>query len=232
MHGFRIGALAAIASGLVVPMLFAAVAVVGVAGLVGAEPAATEVLTAVPIGPDGEPIDGYRDAPSQSNVTEVTDCTTASPAAVADDIYYCSPSAASADVCWPSTPESLLCVADPWDKELHRVTYSDPLPHVEPVATPQPFALLLDDGARCRLRNGGSWGQRNDGYVGAYGCGPARSNLAVLVMPSQFARSAIDRSMPLWTVKIGQLGSATANFPPPQTHTVTTAWFAGDFSSV
>jgi hypothetical protein len=232
MHSFRIEALTAIAPRVVVPFVFVAVAAVGAAGFVGAEPPATQVITAVPVGPNGEPINGYRVAPSQSNVNNVADCTTPSPAAVADDIYYCSPSAASADVCWPSTPGSLLCGDDPWDKELHRVSYTDPLPHVQPVAAPQPFALLLDDDTHCSLRNGGAWGGRQDGYVGAYICGAANSNLAVLVLPSQGATAAIDRSLPVWTVKTGQLGSPTADFPPPQTHTVTTAWFAGDFVPV
>jgi hypothetical protein len=232
MHGFRIATLAANALRVAVSTVFASVAAVGLAGFAGAEPTATQVITAVPVGPNGEPINGYREAPSQSNVNDVADCTTPSPAAVADDIYACSPSAASADVCWPATPGSLLCVHDPWDEELHRVSYPDPLPQVQPVAQPQPFALLLDDNTRCRLRNGGAWGGRQDGYVGAYGCGAANSNLAVLAQPSQGATAAIDRSMPVWTVKIGQLGSPTAEFPPPRTHTVTTAWFAGDFVPV
>jgi hypothetical protein len=33
-----------------------------------------------------------------------------------------------------------------------------------------PFALLLDDGAQCYMRNGGAWGSRDDGLAGAYGC--------------------------------------------------------------
>jgi hypothetical protein len=229
MHSSRFEPLAAIASRVVVAIGFVVVSAVVAAGFADAEPPATQVVTAVPVGPNGEPINGYRLAPSQSNVDNMADCTTPSPAAVADDIYYCSPSAAGADVCWPSTPGSLLCVDDPWDKELHRVNYADPLPHVQPVAAPQPFALLLDDNTRCRLRNGGAWGGRQDGYVGAYGCGAANSNLAVLVLPEQGATATIDRSMPVWTVKVGQLGSPTAQFPPPQTHTVTTAWFAGGF---
>jgi hypothetical protein len=231
MRNFRIAVRAAVASRAVFLIVLVAVAALAAVGSVSAEPA-TQVITAVPIGPNGEPIDGYREAPSQSNITDVADCTTSSPAAVADDIYYCSPSAADADVCWPSTPGSLLCVNDPWNKELHRVSYSDPLPHVKPLAAPQPFALLLDNGTRCRLRNGGAWGGREDGYAGAYGCGPADSNLAVLVMPNRGAASAIDRSMPVWTVKVGELGSPAAVLPPPQTHTVTTAWFAGDFVPV
>ncbi|MGA8547855.1 MAG: hypothetical protein WB785_21675 [Mycobacterium sp.] len=216
----------------VVPIVFVAVAAVAAAGFVGAEPPPTQVITAVTVGPNGEPINGYQVAPSQSNVDNVVDCTTPSPAAVADDIYYCSPSAAGADVCWPSTPGSLLCGDDPWNRELHRVTYPDPLPHVQPVAAPQPYALLLDDNTHCLLRNGGAWGGRQDGYVGAYICGAPSANLAVLVLPSQGATAAIDRSMPAWTVKTGQLGSPTAVFPPPQTHTVTSAWFAGDFMPV
>jgi hypothetical protein len=232
MRGFRIATLPANALRVAVSIVFASVAAVGLAGFVDAEPTATQVITLVPVGPNGEPINGYREAPSQGNVNDVADCTTPSPAAVADDIYACSPSAASADVCWPSTPGSLLCVDNPWDEQLFRVSYPDQLPQVQPVAQPQPFALLLDDNTRCRLRNGGAWGGRQDGYVGAYGCGAANSNLAVLEQPGQGGAGAIDRSMPVWTVKVGSLGSPTANFPPPQTHTVATAWFAGDFVPV
>jgi hypothetical protein len=145
---------------------------------------------------------------------------------VADDVYYCSPSAANAGTCWPSTPGSLLCVDDPWSKRLHRVSYGGQLPHVQPAATADPFALLLDDGTRCLLRNGGAWGGRDDGYVGVYGCGDPSSNVAVLWLPSQGAGSCIDRDMP-WTVKVGQLGLPGEHFPPPQTRTVSTAWFAG-----
>lgn len=52
-------------------------------------------------------------------------------------------------------PGSLLCLDTPWDKPLHRVTYGGELPHVQPAAMRDPFALILDDGTRCRLRNGG-----------------------------------------------------------------------------
>jgi hypothetical protein len=190
-----------------------------------ADPAPTQVITVVAVGPNGEPINGYQELPSPGNVTSVSDCATPSPSAVADDIYSCSPSAAGADTCWPSTPGSLLCVDDPWNKQLHRVGYAGPLPPVQPPAITDPIAMILDDGARCRLRNGGAWGGRDDGYVGVYGCGD--SETAVLWLPSQGPGTCVDRSTPAWTVKVGQLGTPTEHFPPPQTHTVTTAWFAG-----
>lgn len=194
---------------------------------VAAVPAATQVITAVPVGPSGEPINGYQEAPPRGNVSVVSDCTTSSPSAVAEDIYYCSPSAADAGTCWPSTAESLLCMTDPWAKQLHRVQYDGPLPSVRPPAIADPFALLLDDGTRCQLRNGGAWGGRDDGYVGVYGCEGAGYDLAVLWLPSQGPGSCVDRSAPVWTVKVGQLGLPNEQFPPPLIRTVTSAWFAG-----
>jgi hypothetical protein len=40
--------------------------------------------------------------------------------------------------------------------------------------------------------------------------------------------SAIDRSQPAWTVRVGQLGPRGASFEPPRQQSVTTAWFAGN----
>jgi len=111
---------------------------------------------------------------------------------------------------------------------MHRVGYSGPLPPVQPTAMPDPFALALDGGTRCLLRNGGAWGGRADGYEGAYWCEVQSGNLAVLWHPSRGAGSCIDRSGPVWTVKVGQLGTPDTQFPPPQTRAVTTAWFAGN----
>lgn len=185
-------------------------------------PPATEVVHVVAVDPDGQPSAGYREQPPDSTPTTVSDCA-ASPTAVTANIYECWPSAAGADACWPAASDTLLCLGDPWDKQLHRVTASGPLPQVQPSASPEPLALLLDDGTRCRRRNGGAWGGRDDGYVGAYSC--ASPSLTVLVKPDH---DVIDRSVPLWTVRVGELGAATPHFPPPQTRTVKTAWFAGN----
>jgi hypothetical protein len=192
----------------------------------GADPPATQVITTIAVGSKGQAINGYHETPPDGNVAVVDDCSTASPSAMAANVYACSPSAAGAATCWPSTPGSLLCVDNPWDKQLHRVTFSGQLPPVQPPAAPVPFALQLDDGAHCLLRNGGAWGGRDDGYVGAYWCGDSAP--VVLTLPNQGDGSGIDRSGAAWTVKVGQLGSPDAHFPPPQTHAVTSAWFAGD----
>jgi hypothetical protein len=193
-----------------------------------ARPNGTQVTTVVAVDANGQPVNGYREVPTSedpSNVTNVFDCDV-SPAAVANDIYYCAPDAAGADVCWPSTPGTLLCLDDPWDKELRRVAYAGPLSQVKPTPAPAPFALFLDDGTRCRLRNGGAWGVRDDGLVGAYGC-PNETPAVLVPVTPKAGESAVDRSQPLWTVKVGSLGGGEPHLPPPQTRTVTTAWFAG-----
>lgn len=192
-------------------------------------PIGTQVIPVVAVDGNGHPINGHRlvrAAQDPGNVTTVFGCS-ASRTAIADNIYSCSPSAAGADVCWPSAQRILLCLDDPWDKGLRWVAHTDPLPNVHPTATPVPFALLLDDGTRCRLRNGGAWGGRDDGLVGAYGC-PDESPAVLVSATSKPGASAIDRWQATWTVQVGSLGAGDAHLPPPQTRTVITAWFAGD----
>ena len=186
--------------------------------------APTQVITTVAVGSGGQPVNGYQEVHSENGGEPVSDCTTPSPSAVADNIYYCSPTAASAANCWPSPPGSLLCLDDPWDHKLHRVTYNGALPPVQATATPDPFALVLDGGIRCTLRNGGAWGGRDDDYVTVYGCDGPSSDSGVLWLPSEGAGTCIDRSTPVWTVKLGDQMTATS----PETRAVTTAWFAGN----
>jgi hypothetical protein len=193
-------------------------------GPTGADPPATQQITTVAVGSQGQAVNGYHETPPDGDVV-VSGCET-SPSAVADDVYSCSPSAAGAATCWPSTPGSLLCVDNPWEQRLHRVTYNGQLPPVQPTSSPVPFALALDDGTHCLLRNGGAWGGRDDGYVGAYWCGNSGANPSVLCLPGD--QSCVDRSGPVWRVKVGQLGAPDAHFPPPQVHAVASAWFAGD----
>ena len=185
---------------------------------------ATKVVTVAAV-VDGQPANGFHEVESPGNVHEVSGCG-ASPAAVDFRIYSCTPTAAGANVCWPSTPGTLLCVGITfWNKGLYREYYTDELPVTDPPAAPQPFALDLDDGTQCLLRNGGAWGGRDDGYWGAYGCANAHTNV---LAPGQRGAPVIDRSGEAWTVKVGQLGSTDEHLPAPETHIVTAAYFAGN----
>jgi hypothetical protein len=206
-------------------LILVAIAALQTAGSLAAEPGATNVMTVVAVNANGDPVNGYYVINRQPS-PNISACPRPSPAAVSNDIYSCDPSQAIVEVCWPA-PGSVLCAVDPWSKELRRFPSPGALPAVEPPATPMPFALLLDDGTSCVLANGIDWGGRADGLVPAYGCDPRVISRGVLIDPGQDLVSAIDRSEPLWTVRLGQLGPRGTSFEPPREHTVTTAWFAG-----
>jgi hypothetical protein len=208
----------------------AVVTLVGTAALqmpghVDADPGATQSVTVVAVA-NGEPVNGYNVINRQPS-PNLSACPAPSAAAVGNDIYACEPGQALAQVCWPA-PASVLCVVDPWSKELRRFPAPGALPAVSPPTTPMPFALVLDDESSCVLAGGADWGGRRDGMVPAYVCNPMALSRGVLIEPDQDLVSAIDRSQPVWTVRVGALGPRGASFEAPRRITVTTAWFAGN----
>jgi hypothetical protein len=131
----------------------------------------TELITEVAVGAEGQLANGYSEAPA-GNSTQLSGCDSPSPAAVSGNIYSCYPSAAAADVCWPSPPTSMLCMNNPWDKEVRRLPYDTSLlATVQPPKTPEPFALMLDNGTHCLYISGGARRARSDGYIPDYACG-------------------------------------------------------------
>ncbi len=184
---------------------------------------ATAIVNEVAVNSGGQPVNGYHENTSSQTVPGDADCTEPSPAAVSKNIYRCYPTAYGADVCWPASGLDLLCMNDPWGKELHRIRASAALPQVSPPNSPTPVGLLLDDGTQCRLRNGGAWGYRFDHLYAFYGCA-GNTGLAVLAPMNS---DPIDRSAPAWTVKVGPDEAPDSSAPPPVTHRIQTAWFAG-----
>lgn len=189
------------------------------AATISAEPAGSDVVTAVAVDASGQPANGYREAPAGSSI-QLADCDGPSPAAVSKNIYSCYPTAAGADVCWPSPPTSMLCMNNPWDKEVGRLSYDTRLlTPVQPPTTPEPFALTLDNGTHCQLITGGARRARSDGYVPFYACG---ADLTAYVLGDAGSQTdPVNRSKPSWTVTFEQPGFQT------QVQSVTTAWFAG-----
>lgn len=183
--------------------------------------APTRIVDEIAVDSSGRPVNGYHES-TDGVPDRAAECDEPSPAAVGDNIYGCAPSAYSADVCWPAADLDLLCMNDPWAKGVHRIHVAAALDPVTAPVAPQPVALLLDDGTHCRLRNGGSWGGRDDGYVGAYRCD---ANQVVLARPDA---EPVDRSTPSWTVKLGDLPGFGQPAQPPAVHSVVTAWFAGN----
>lgn len=140
----------------------------------------------------------------------------ASPAAPKGNIYACSPSSASADACWVAADHvHVLCLADPESHTLVELTpEAMPTGAAQHTYAAEPILLDLDNGDRCRLRNGGSWeGRPSDpDLAGTYGCTKARAVWAS-------STPGINTSAKLWTVRTG---NATG---PLTTHNVTTAYF-------
>ena len=198
------------------------VAVIALPGHAGADAGATTVVNVVAVNASGQPINGYHVVNRQTSAN-LSACTSPSPAAVSNNIYSCDPPESAASVCWPA-PASVLCLVNPWTKDLRRYAAPGALPAVTPLASPMPFAMQLNDGTRCILPNGIDWGGRADDTVPIYGCG---SNVGILAPPDWNPADAIDRTQPLWAVFVGQLGPRDTPFPVPIRHTVTTAWFAG-----
>lgn len=193
-------------------------------------PARTQAVTIAPV-VDGQPANGYEEVPNAASPTHISDVfgCGGSTAAAAANIYACLPSAAGADICWPATTGTLLCVEDPWTRGLFRVTVTDQLDYAAPQPNPLPFAVLLDNGGRCRLYASGPRTKRDDGWFGVYSCSGGN---AILVEEDAWMRGdfseAIDRSQPFWMVQVGPPGPDSVHFPPPETRTVVTAWFAGN----
>jgi pimeloyl-ACP methyl ester carboxylesterase len=185
---------------------------------------ATTVVKIIPIDGSGNPAAGYTVVNDGGSVDCGGSTSYPSPASVGHDIVYCAPSAANADVCWVEPDRiTVLCGWLPWDMTLHQNTGGAPIPPTTGAQDPQPWALVLDDGAKCRLRNGGAWSGRSDGLVGAYSCD--RTNEVVLV--EQQSGVAIDKTARAWSVRVGVLDDKQVGSPPPTTVHVRTAYFAG-----
>jgi hypothetical protein len=180
----------------------------------------TAVVTVVGVTASGGPAPGYG---VEVTGEDVNSCTS-SPASRDPGLVACAPSAAGADVCWVQPDRAtLLCGGMPWEKTLYQYRSDQPVGTL-PAADYEvsPWGLELAGGLKCRLRNGGSWGGRADGYVGAYFCGD--ETRYVLTAANE---PLIDRSGPQWKVKVGALGGDGEAFPPPRAVAVTKAYYAG-----
>ncbi|TWP54305.1 hypothetical protein FKR81_01740 [Lentzea tibetensis] len=178
---------------------------------------ATEMVQLIPVDRTGTPAAGYTVLAGE----EVSNCGQSS-AGMDSDIVMCVPSAARADVCWV-TPNrtTLLCGTTPWEKTLKRMTSTAPVVRVAAPTDPVPWGLELADGAKCQVRNGGSWPGRADGLNGAYYCD--RDGEFVLIDDTH---GVVNRSQEAWTAIVGGLGDNNQEFPPPVKVRVVKAYFA------
>lgn len=200
----------------------------GCSGAAGARGGpATRLVNLAPVDRRGEPakgwtVDGRDDDPDAPIDCGDTGQVYPSPAAVSGDIYFCSPSAAEADTCWP-TPQArrMLCLRDPYSTTLAALTAQSLVARVSPPRNPVPLGLVLANGDRCRLRDGGAWGslENHPGYVGYYSCGPRD----IVWAPPSSPTGGIDRTSGRWTVLVGDGTGPLSTVPVTTADFVTTA---------
>jgi len=185
------------------------------ASMTAAAPPATKIVTLRPATAAGAMVAGW--SVREEGIT--VECGHPSPASVSDQVQYCGPTAAAADICWPrDAGASVICLRDPWERILHGYAATGVVA-VKAVANPDPVGLELDDGTRCRLRNGGAWSGRDDDpqLAGFYGCG---TNGFVAAWGPQ-GGSAFTKKDGSWTVRIG------TSTGPLRTAQVVTAYLVG-----
>jgi hypothetical protein len=158
----------------------------------------------------------------EPSAAQVEGCIAAD-AAVTPGIASCIPHAAAADVCWVQPDKrTLLCGVNPWEQTLVRVVSDEQVDIVRSPASPQPWGLELATGQRCRLRNGGSWPGRSDGYNGAYGC----EGISEAVLIHEDSTEIVDRTDAVWKVRVGELAADNNTTTPPRVVEVAVAYFA------
>jgi hypothetical protein len=165
----------------------------------------TNVLSLRPVTADGKVAPGWRVV--DDSQSHDIDCSfnSASPAAKKGNIYYCSPSAAGADACWVGEGKnSMLCLTDPMKQQVVRIWLEGsngygPTGPAEHSGTPIPIRLDLDNGVKCRLRNGGSWGiqEQNPDLVGFFRCDNGEA------IWGRRSSTGINQQGKTWIVRVG-----------------------------
>jgi hypothetical protein len=152
------------------------------------------------------------------------DCSqdTASSVAVNHGIFACSPSAAYAVACWHAAfAHHVLCYQNPFGHEVVRFAADAPAHAAFPREQYAPFGIVLDDGNRCTIRDGGAWAAptHHPNWVGYYSC--TGKDSAVWGPTSRSYHAGINESTATWTVYTGAYNKVLTK------HTITKAWFVG-----
>lgn len=177
----------------------------------------TVQLVVRPVHGDGTAVSGYRVVPESDGGP--TQCQDPSPVAVSRNIRFCGDSALDTVACWSSaTPSHALCLRTPFSRVLARIPYTGGFAPLVAPAHPSPQALVLDDGTRCVIRDGGAWDTvpGHPTWFGAYSC----TGGVDVYGPNP---DGVDRTAPLWTVHTLQ-DTDTARI---RSHTVISAYFVG-----
>jgi hypothetical protein len=145
--------------------------------------------------------------------------------ALSPNIEWCSPTAATAIACWKAAAaHKALCLTDVFEPELSRFQLRGRFApsSVRPAEERAPLGLLLANGDRCWIRDGGAWEYlpHHPNLFGTYSCEHNRAVYAVAGAPHE----GVNESQPSWTVRTAHYGHRTL-----VTRHVVQAWFVATF---
>jgi hypothetical protein len=167
----------------------------------------------------GKPANGFVATPQPGHRLHA--CYGGSRGAVNRGIYDCSTSADYEVACWRATaPATMYCLQNPFGKQLAQLPLANTsLPGAPGLAVASPLGLVLDDGAHCMIREGGSSPSlpAYPDWIGTYSCN-TRNDQVLWASDSD----GVNRATRTWTV------TSTGKSTTPVSHAVTVAYFAGN----
>ncbi len=129
-----------------------------------------------------------------------------SPVSVSKNVELCSPSAAYAVACWnAATPHRVLCEQDPRTNKVVSFRRTGKFARTAAISARQlaPMVLVLRDGKKCFIRDGGAWGtlKGHPKWGASYGC-TARHGGTVVWARQHSAHEGVNETHPVWTVHV------------------------------
>ena len=165
--------------------------------------AATKVVVVRPVTSSGAAVTGFH-VKTQHDVS--IDCSSRQPSAGAVDrnIEECSPSAAYAIACWKAaTSHHALCTRDPSSHRLYRIALTGRFAKTPVVKAKwrAPLLIVLTDGTRCSIRDGGAWGtlKSHPSWNGTYSC----TKHGIVWSAPKAKHEGVDESSSSWSVHTG-----------------------------
>lgn len=186
---------------------------------------ATEHIVVRPVTDSGAAASGYH-VVSEDLTSGTVNCSYRQPSAgaVSRNIERCDPSAAYAIACWRSaTVNQVLCMRNPSSHRVYSIGRVGRFANTSPVRhrVLAPLLLILADGTRCSIRDGGAWNslKAHPHWYGAYSC----DHHGNVWSPMSAPHSGVNESQATWTVHT----SAASGNGRVTIRTVSKAYFVG-----
>jgi hypothetical protein len=212
------------------PVVFLALIGVGATAGASAVPASHASTTRVVVRPVTKTGHAAANYTVHTERTGSVNCSFAepSPGAVSRNIEFCSPSVEQAVACWKSAAaHRVLCIRNPGSHNLVRIPRSGKFARTKlaPRVQRAPLLIVLRDGTRCDIRDGGAWStlKSHPNWVGRYSC----DHHGDVWSPATATHNGVNESKPSWTVRT----AARTGKGPVTVRPIARAYFVGTATS-